>query len=357
MERAGWSSGPAAGRPLRVASFGAGWVTTTRHIPAMREHGGFEVAAIVDRRPERAAAAAERLGVPRHAAGTSIEEVPFADEIDAVTCGTLPSAHHAVIGGALRSGKHVLTEKPFTMTVEEGRELVALAEEHDRVLAIVHNFQFAKSTRRLRRWMADGRIGRVRAIRADQLSNPERRLPSWVDELPLGLFYDESPHLLYLAKALAGGELEPLSVTVHPSTQGMNTPALIDVQMRSGDVPVTLQMSFEAPVSEWHVAVLGDRGMGVVDIFRDIAVYVPNDGGHKTAEVLRTSLSATLHHWAGYARSGVPHLRGRLLYGNDEVFRRFHQAATSGGRPEGISADDALAVLSLQHWIVERSGA
>lgn len=323
----------------------------------MREHGGFEVAAIVDRRPERAAEAAQRLSIPRHATGLSVQDLDFADEIDAVTCGTLPSAHHAVIGGALRAGKHVLTEKPFTMTLDEGRELVALAGQSGRTLAIVHNFQFAKSTQRLRRWMEDGRIGRVRAIRADQLSNPERRLPPWVDELPLGLFYDESPHLLYLVKALAGGELDPLTVTVHPSTQGMNTPALIDVQMRSGEVPVTLQMAFEAPVSEWHVAVMGDRGMGIVDIFRDIAVYVPNDGGHRTGEVLRTSLSATMHHWAGYARSGLPHLRGRLLYGNDEVFSRFHQAATTGGRPEGIAADDALAILSLQHWIVEQAGA
>jgi hypothetical protein len=97
--------------------------------------------------------------------------------------------------------------------------------------------------------------------------------------------------------------------------------------------------------------------MGVVDIFRDIAVYMPNDGGHKSGEVLRTSLSATLGHWAGYATSGLPHLRGRLLYGNDEVFRRFHDAARSGGKPEGISVDDALAILKLQHWIVGQAEA
>ena len=143
----------------------------------MRRHGGFEVAAIVDRRPERAREAAERLEVPRHAGAESVEELSFHNEIDAVTCGTAPFAHHRVISGALSAGKHVLTEKPFTMTVEEGEELVALAREQGRVLAVVHNFQFARSVLRLRRWMEQGRIGQLRAVWAIQLSNPARRLP------------------------------------------------------------------------------------------------------------------------------------------------------------------------------------
>jgi scyllo-inositol 2-dehydrogenase (NADP+) len=337
-----------------VACFGAGWVTTHRHIPTMRRHGGFEVAAIVDRRPERSQEAAEKLGIPRHAGAESVGELDFAEEIDAITCGTAPFAHHRVIGSALAAGKHVLTEKPFTMTVEEGEELVSLAREQGKVLAVVHNFQFARSVERLRRWMDGGKIGRVRAVWAIQLSNPARRLPPWFDELPFGLFYDESPHLIYMARALAGGDLDPVSVTVHPSTRGLeNTPAQIDAQMRSGEVPVSIQMNFEAPVSEWHVAAIGDRGIGTVDLFRDIAVYTPNDGDHKALEVLRSSASSSWHHWRGYLGSGLKHVRGTLRYGNDEVFRRFHGAVLTGESPEAIDGLDALAVLKIQHWILE----
>jgi predicted dehydrogenase len=320
----------------------------------MRRHGGFDVAAIVDRRPERAREAAERLNIATHAAAESVEELDFADRIQAITCGTAPFAHYTVIKSALESGKHVITEKPFTMTLAEGEELVSLARERGLVLAVVHNFQFARSVLRLRHWIARGRIGRVRAVWAIQLSNPARRLPTWFDELPFGLFYDESPHLIYMARALAGGDLEPVSVTVHPSTRGLdNTPAQIDAQMRSGDVPVSIQMNFEAPVSEWHVAAIGDRGIGTVDLFRDIAVYTPNDGDHGALEVLRSSGSSTWHHWRGYLGSGLKHLTGTLRYGNDEVFRRFHQAALTGVPPEAIDGMDALAVLRIQHWILE----
>ena len=341
-------------RVLRVACFGAGWVTTNRHIPAMRGHGGFEVAAIVDRNPERAEAAAESLGIPRHAAAETVSELSFAGEIDAVTCGTAPFAHHQVISSALDAGKHVITEKPFTMTVAEGEELAASAAERNLALCVVHNFQFASSVRRVRRWAEKGLLGEPRGVWGFQLSNPARRLPDWYDELPLGLFYDESPHLIYLARALAGAELEPRSATVHPSRIGLaRTPAQIDAQLSAGGLPVTLTMNFEAPVSEWQVALIGERSLALVDVFRDIAVRIPNDRGHGTLDVLRTTAAGSWQHWIGYLRSGPRHLRHRLLYGNDEVFARFHAAAGGGGQAEGISAEDALAVLRLQHWVVE----
>ena len=348
----------AAEPKIRVAAFGAGWVTMSRHVPAMQADGGFHVVAIVDPDGPRAAAAARDLGVPRWEEAARPSELSFLGEIDAVTCGTPPSTHFEVVSDALRADKAVLTEKPFTMTIREGEELRDLARERGVALAVVHNFQFAHSVEKLRGWIAGGRVGTPRAIWAVQLSNPARRLPAWLDELPLGLFYDESPHALYLVRSLVDAPLEPQVATTTPGTLGSGpTPAQIAVQMLAGEAPVTLQMNFEAPVSEWHVMVLGEAGMGIVDVFRDIAVHVPNDSRHGPVDILRTSLAATLGHWAGYPRAGGRHLRRTLRYGNDEVFRRFRQAVATGRQPEGISVDDALDVLRLQHWIVGQSGS
>jgi scyllo-inositol 2-dehydrogenase (NADP+) len=206
---------------------------------------------------------------------------------------------------------------------------------------------------KLKRWISSGRIGRPRAIWATQLSNPKRRLPEWYEDLPLGLFYDEAPHLIYLVRDLAPQPLERIAVTVYPSTIGKVTPAQIGMRLRSGDLPVMLEMNFEAPVSEWQVAVLGDEGLGVVDIFRDIALFAPNDGRHNAMEVLRTSASLSAGHLAGYVRSGPKHLARRLDYGNREVFRRFRDAIRKGETPAGITAEDALEVLRLQHWVID----
>jgi predicted dehydrogenase len=324
----------------------------------MTRHGGFDIIGLIDRHPGTAERAAAAGGYPRFHCGDNLATVPWLDEVDAIVVATTPFTHYQATRSALRCGKHVLTEKPFAMTVEEGQDLMAISKDTRRVLAIVHNFQFARSTRRLIRDVEQGALGTVRGLVARQYGNPARRLPKWYEDLPLGLFYDESPHLLYLLRRLSPGPLRMLTCDVFPGTSGKITPALIQVQYESGTgtgrVPVTLSMHFESPISEWHVSVLGDRALGDIDVFRDIYLRLPNDGEHTTLSVLGTSLAATWGHWSQHVTRGPLHLAGRLLYGNDEVFARFHAAATGGPAVRDISADDALDVLRMQHEILER---
>jgi predicted dehydrogenase len=344
------------GRRVRVAVVGLGWVATHRHLPALARHGGFEVSGVVDRRPEISKSVAKQLGC-RHEATTELSSVSWLEQVDAVIVATSPFTHYAIIRAALERGKHVLTEKPFAMTVPEGEELVALARDRHCVLAIVHNFQFASSTRRLLEDLGRDAIGRIRAVVAIQYGNPERRLPKWYERLPMGLFYDESPHLLYLLRRVSPGPLRLLSCQTFPSTSGKVTPAYIQVQYageRKGEpaTPVTLTMHFESPISEWHLAVLGDHSLGAVDVFRDIYMKLPNDGRHSTREVVRTSATITWSHWRQHMKNGPLHLTGRLLYGNDEVYKRFYASITEQVEPTGIAAEDALAVLRMQHEIL-----
>ena len=349
----------ASARPLRVAAVGLGWVSVHRHLPAMRRSPAYQVVGVVDRHPGHAAAVAARLGVPRHHEGERLADVPWLEEVEAVVIGAAPAAHGPLIREALSLGRHVLTEKPFVLDVAEGEALVALAAERRRVLAVIHNFQFARSTRGLLADIAAGRYGALRFVQARQFGNPRRRLPAWYETLPLGLFYDESPHLFYLLRALAPAPLELVRADVHPSTLGKRTPAWISAHYAAGParLPVKLDMAFEAPLSEWHVSVGGEHFFGDIDVFRDIYVRLPNDQGHTTWPVLRTSLAATWAHWTQHLLSGPGHLRGTLLYGNDEVFRRFAAAVHAGAEPEGISARDALAVLRMQHEIVAAADA
>lgn len=343
--------------PLRVAAVGLGWVTLHRHLPAMRATPGLQVVGVVDRRAGHAAAVARRHGIARSHEGASLAAIEWLDEVDAFTIATSPMAHARLIREALELGRHVITEKPFVMDPAEGAALVALARARRRTLAIVHNFQFSRSVRALARDLREARLGRIRFVSALQLGNPARRLPEWHEELPLGLYYDESPHLLYLLRGLAPAPLVLERAEVHGSTLGKRTPAWISAHYVAGPdaIPVKLNLAFEAPLSEWHVSVAGERMLGDVDVFRDIYVRVPNDGAHTAWPVLRTSLAATWTHWLGHLTSGPAHLAGTLLYGNDEVFRQFAAAARNGEEPALIGAEDALAVLKMQHELIERA--
>jgi scyllo-inositol 2-dehydrogenase (NADP+) len=274
-----------------------------------------------------------------------------------VTVATAPLSHYAIIRQALELGKHVLTEKPFAMSVAQGEELVALAQARNLRLAIVHNFQFARSMKRLLIEMECGRLGPVSSVSAVQLGNPRRRLPEWYEQLPLGLFYDESPHLLYLLRRIIG-EIRLRQCFIHPSSGGLNTPARVDAHFESRSLsgPITLSCNFESPISEWYLMVFGAKRLGIVDVFRDIYLSLPNDGTHDTPRVFRTTMSFSGQQLWQHIISGSRHITGRLLYGNDEVFGRFARAIR--GCPEElqpISSANALAVLKLQHAIVECS--
>ena len=339
-------------RKLRFGIVGAGNITSLRHIPALKQLRGAEVVGIVDSDSDRAQRVAKRFGL-RHW-GTDLT-APWFDTVEAVTIGVPPQAHAAVARTALEAGKHVLLEKPMALYVEEGEEIVDRASRRRLVLAVVQNFQFARSALKLQALIAQGKLGEIRNILAFQTSTAERRLPVWYEELPMGLFYDEAPHLLYLLRAF-GGEVEVESVRVVPSTCGRRTPAVVTAHFRAGPVPAILYNNFESPVSEWHFAVLGTRAVGIIDVFRDVLVALPNDGQHLAAQVLRSTWAGVSSHLWGVLTSGIASLRGRLLYGNEEVCRRFLAAVQTGVPPAGVSAEEGLAVLRLQHAILAAAG-
>jgi scyllo-inositol 2-dehydrogenase (NADP+) len=340
--------------PIRIGVVGLGWVGRARHIPTLQLSSDFRLVGVADRHHGRAAEVAKAIGGVHASHASCLADIEWIDQVDAVSIATAPFAHHDLVCEALSLGLHVITEKPFAMNPAEGRAMVEGARERGKTLAVVHNFQFARSMRRLRGDLDSGRIGEIQGVRALQLGNPQRRLPTWFEELPLGLFYDESPHLLYLLASVAGPVQMAKAVCVD-GRQGRATPDQIDVWFKAPgtEYPITLSCNFVSSLSEWYLMVHGDRALGVVDVFRDIYVRLPNDGRHSTKEVIRTSAAASAQHWWQHLASGVPHLLGRLRYGNDEVFSRFARATRGDAAAlEPISGEAALRTLTLQHQII-----
>lgn len=338
---------------IEAAAIGAGWVTGARHIPSLLRSKRCRVVGVVDKHLERAQQLAARYRL-LHAADSL--DAPWLESVAACTVGVSPRSHFEVVSNLLERGKHVLMEKPMCLTVADGERLVQLAEEKRRVLALVHNFQFARSAMKAKTKLARGAWGKVTAIHGFQLSSPARRLPTWYEDLPLGLFYDESPHLIYLLRAF-GGEITFRRAWLTPSSLDKVTPAILQVECEASGIPATLFMNFEAPVSEWQLMVLTEKGAAIIDVFRDILVFVPHDGLHTAHDVVRSSWSLLWGHALGFIRSGVRMLSGSLLYGNDEVVKRFLDAVEGKAKLQDIDAASGLEVLRLQHAILEAVSA
>ena len=140
---------------------------------------------------------------------------------------------------------------------------------------VVHNFQL-RDRPCLNADIPAGVLGTITGIDAAQFGNPGRRLPDWYEGLPLGLFYDESPHLLYLMQSIAG-PLRLSNSVIIPSRRGLATPARITAWFtaETSDYPIQLSCNFESPVSEWYLMVFGEKPLGIIDVFRDITSAYP----------------------------------------------------------------------------------
>jgi predicted dehydrogenase len=125
----------------RVGVVGAGGLGV-HHVRILRDLAGDRFGGFVDENPARAAQVADQLGVR---ALPTLEAL--LDEVDAVSIVVPTVSHHAVAAAALARGRHVFIEKPFTVTLAEADELLALADRAGVVLQVGHVERFNRAVR------------------------------------------------------------------------------------------------------------------------------------------------------------------------------------------------------------------
>jgi predicted dehydrogenase len=143
---------------LRAGVIGAGEIGTKGHVPGFRA-AGVEVVAICDSNEARAKDAAEKNGIPH--AFSDYRELLKRGDIDVVSVG-LPNALHAPVSlAALKAGKHVLCEKPMTLTPALARKMIATAKASRKVLSVNQHMRFDATAQAMRDIVKSGALGKV----------------------------------------------------------------------------------------------------------------------------------------------------------------------------------------------------
>ena len=145
---------------IGAAVIGTGFIGTV-HVEALRRIG-VNVLGVLGSTPERGAARADALGVPR--AYASLDDLLADDGVRVVHVTSPNDLHVGQAEAALRAGKHVLCEKPLAMTSEESARLVALAAETGLVNATNFNIRYYPLNQHARSLIADGGLGQVRLV-------------------------------------------------------------------------------------------------------------------------------------------------------------------------------------------------
>jgi predicted dehydrogenase len=202
---------------IRVAVVGCGH-QGAKHVDAYAAIEDVEVAALVDRSPERLAEVGDRYGVPAAARLTSHEQLTPELGLDLVSVVTMPPTHTLIAEAALAAGANVLCEKPIARNAAEVERMLDAAAQADRFVTGAFNMRFMGSARYLRGLVEDGTLGRAIAIRASCL---DIDIPWWGphyirDVAGGGVVASDASHVLDLALWAAGS---PRAHTVSASTR------------------------------------------------------------------------------------------------------------------------------------------
>jgi len=181
-------------KPIRTAlcSFGmSGWVF---HAPFIAINPGFELYAVWERTKNLAAEKYPAIKTVR-----SLEELLQDDSIELLVINTPNTSHYEYTKKALLAGKHVLVEKPFTVTVVEGEELIALAKQCNKLITVYHNRRFDSDYRTVKKVVDEKLLGRIVEAEIHYDRFKEEPGPKLHKETPgpgTGLLYDLGSHLI-----------------------------------------------------------------------------------------------------------------------------------------------------------------
>jgi predicted dehydrogenase len=152
---------------IRWGILGTGWIAHQQTTDLVGN--GFSVVAVGSRTQESADAFAAEFGIPR--AYGSYEALVADPEVDAIYVSTPHPMHAENTTLALKAGKHVLVEKPFTISAAEATAVVELATEKNLVVLEAMWTRFLPHMLRIREIIAAGTIGEVRTLLADHDQN------------------------------------------------------------------------------------------------------------------------------------------------------------------------------------------
>lgn len=168
------SNAKSSASKLRVAMIGAGGIAGT-HMAELSKMSDVELVAIADVNEKALSAKADEYKIPR--TFTDYRKMLAEVKPDAVSVCTPNGLHCQPTIDALRSGAHVMVEKPLAMNAREGQAMLDAAKKSKRKLVIGFQWRYDPRAQFLRSAVAEGRFGKVLYARCQALRR--RGIPNW----------------------------------------------------------------------------------------------------------------------------------------------------------------------------------
>lgn len=346
---------------INVCIIGGGNISNTRHIPALKKLKNVNIVGVISDVKGKLDSTCKKNNIkngllvndPKNDIN-KLKECDWFKKVDAVVIGTPPHQHYPLAKMALLLDKDVLVEKPMTMNVKEADELINLAKDKKLIFNVVHNFNFTSGMKKINKIIEEKKYGNIVSITEVQFTNRNRRLPDWYNELPLGLFYDEAAHFIYLLKR-HGGDLKIENVhAIYNKDKKDKTPRTLNVDAIAGKVPVHMFLNFNSPICEWNYVICFENRIINYDLFRDIVVDLPTDKEHFSSDILKNDVSKTFQYWKGFVKNGFKMISGNLLYGHEDILKKFIDSVITRKSDKYMTGDIGKSTIESMNEIVDK---
>jgi len=189
-------------KPINTAlcSFGmSGWVF---HAPFINVNPHFNFYAVWERSKNIASEKYPQVKTYR-----TLEAMLTDDLVELVIVNTPNYTHYEYAKKALEAGKHVIVEKPFTINIEQGKELIEIAKKHDKILSVYQNRRYDSDYKTIRKVVNEKLLGELVEVEMHFDRFKEELSPKLHKETPglgAGSLFDLGSHLIDQALQLFG---------------------------------------------------------------------------------------------------------------------------------------------------------
>jgi predicted dehydrogenase len=330
-------------QPINTAICSFGMSGLVFHAPFVDYHPGFNLVGVMERTKNLAVAKYPGITTYR-----TLEELLADKRVELVIVNTPNATHYDYTKKALEADKHVIVEKPFTNTVAEGTELIALATQKGLKLSVFHNRRYDSDFRTVKQVVQQKLLGEILEVEIHFDRFKEELSPKLHKEVPgpgIGVLYDLGSHLTDQALQLFG---RPTGVfadirTVRPLSQ---IDDYFDVTLFYPTLRVKLKSSLLVREALPGFILHGTKGSFLknrtdvqeVSLIAGQTPATPGYGIEKESEqgLLHTEINGEV------VRKNIPTLPGNYL----DFFEAVYQSIRNNA-PEPVPGDDGLEVIEV----------
>jgi len=188
----------------------------------------------------------------------NIEDIISDSEIKAVTIATPAFTHYELVKKFLLADKDVFVEKPLSLTLKEGEEIVEIAEKRKKILMVGHILNYHPAVKKIKEIVENGQMGKIQYIYSNRLNIGKLRTEE-------NILWSFAPHDISLILMLVGEN--PVSVYAFGGdylNKGIYDTTITTLEFKN-DIKAHIFVSWLHPYKEQKLIIIGSKGMLVFD--------------------------------------------------------------------------------------------